>query len=188
MNRTTYYTIMPSPIDDLLLVSDGEALTSLRMETRPHGRTVDPTWKQDQGPFREVQRQLQAYFAGELSRFDVPVRLDGTDFQQAVWAELRRLRFGERVSYGELARRIGRPGASRAVGSANGQNSIAILVPCHRVVGAGDVLGGYGGGLGRKRWLLEHEALASGLRFERGSSRSDALDLRPLTPRSSAIG
>jgi methylated-DNA-[protein]-cysteine S-methyltransferase len=188
MNRTTYYMIMPSPIDDLLLLSDGEALTGLLMETRPHGRTIEAAWKQDRGPFRAVERQLRAYFAGDLPRFDVPVRLHGTDFQQTVWAELLRLRFGERVSYGELARRIGRPGASRAVGMANGRNPVAIIVPCHRVVGAGDVLGGYGGGLSRKRWLLEHEAMAAGLRFERTRSQSDALDLRPLTPRSSAIG
>jgi methylated-DNA-[protein]-cysteine S-methyltransferase len=166
MNHTTYYTITPSPIDDLLLVSDGEALSGLMMETRPHGRTIDATWKQDPGPFREVERQLRAYFAGELERFDVPLRLQGTDFQQTVWTELRRLRFGERVSYGELARRIGQPSASRAVGTANGRNSVAIIVPCHRVIGAGDTLGGYGGGLDRKRWLLEHEAMALGLRFE----------------------
>jgi methylated-DNA-[protein]-cysteine S-methyltransferase len=188
MNPTTYYTIMPSPIDDLLLVSDGDALTGLLMETRPHDRTVAATWKQDHGPFREVKRQLQAYFAGDLSQFDVSVGLEGTDFQQTVWAALRRLRFGERVSYGELARRIGRPGASRAVGTANGRNPVAIIVPCHRVVGAGDLLGGYGGGLDRKRWLLEHEATAAGLRFERGPADGAALDLRRLTPRSSAIG
>jgi methylated-DNA-[protein]-cysteine S-methyltransferase len=188
MNRTTYYMIMPSPIDDLLLLSDGQAVTGLRMETRPHARTIAAAWKQDPGPFREVERQLRAYFAGELSRFDVPVRLHGTDFQQAVWAELQRLRFGERVSYGELARRIGHPGASRAVGAANGRNTVAIIVPCHRVVGAGDVLGGYGGGLDRKRWLLEHEANAAGLRLERGSADPDTLDLRRLTPRSRAIG
>jgi methylated-DNA-[protein]-cysteine S-methyltransferase len=188
MNRTTYYTITPSPIDDLLLVSDGEALTGLLMETRPHGKTIEPAWKLDRGPFREVEHQLRAYFAGELSRFDVPLRLDGTDFQQTVWTALRKLRLGERVSYGELARRIGHPGASRAVGTANGRNMVALIVPCHRVVGAGDVLGGYGGGLGRKRWLLEHEAVASGLRFEHGTADGAALDLQSLTPRSSAIG
>jgi methylated-DNA-[protein]-cysteine S-methyltransferase len=188
MNHSTYYTIMPSPIDDLLLVSDGEALTGLLMETRPHGRTIAATWKQDPGPFREVARQLRAYFAGDPSRFDVPIRLEGTDFQQTVWAALRRLHFGERVSYGELARRIGRSGAGRAVGTANGRNPVAIIVPCHRVVGAGDLLGGYGGGLDRKRWLLEHEARTVGLRFERGSVDGDALDLRALTPRSRAIG
>ena len=188
MNRVTYYMIMPSPIDDLLLLSDGQALTGLLMETRPHGRTIGATWKHDPGPFREVERQLGAYFAGELPRFDVPVRLDGTDFQQAVWAELQRLHFGERISYGQLARRIGRPGASRAVGAANGRNPVALIVPCHRVVGAGDILGGYGGGLPRKRWLLEHEAITAGLRLERGPAAGDALDPRRLTPRSRAIG
>jgi methylated-DNA-[protein]-cysteine S-methyltransferase len=158
MNPTTYYTIKPSPVDDLLLVSDGNALTGLSMEQTRNGRAVEASWKRDPGPFREVVRQLQAYFEGELQQFDLPILLRGTDFQQVVWAALQKLRFGERISYGELARRIGRPSASRAVGLANGRNPIGIIVPCHRVIGAGGSLTGYGGGLGRKQWLLEHEA------------------------------
>jgi methylated-DNA-[protein]-cysteine S-methyltransferase len=158
MNHATYYTTMHSPVDDLLLVSDGNALTGLHMEQTRHGTAALATWKRDPGPFREVVRQLQAYFEGELRQFNLPIRLDGTDFQQVVWAALRALRFGERVSYGELARRIGRPGAGRAVGHANGRNPIGIIVPCHRVIATGGALGGYGGGLGRKQWLLEHEA------------------------------
>jgi methylated-DNA-[protein]-cysteine S-methyltransferase len=158
MNQTTYYTTMQSPIDDLLLVSDGNALTGLYMEQTRNGRAVEAAWKRDPGPFREVVRQLLAYFEGELRLFDLPITLRGTDFQQVVWAALRALRFGERISYGELARRIGRPSASRAVGLANARNPIGIIVPCHRVIGAGGSLTGYGGGLGRKQWLLEHEA------------------------------
>jgi methylated-DNA-[protein]-cysteine S-methyltransferase len=157
-NPTTYYTTMPSPIDDLLLVSDGDALTGLYMEQSRNGRVVEAAWKRDPGPFREAVRRLRAYFEGELRLFDLPIRLQGTEFQQVVWAALRALRLGERVSYGELARRIGRPSASRAVGLANGRNPISIIVPCHRVIGAGGSLTGFGGGLGRKQWLLEHEA------------------------------
>jgi methylated-DNA-[protein]-cysteine S-methyltransferase len=104
-------------------------------------------------------RQLRSYFAGESGQFDLPIRLQGTDFQQLVWAELQALRFGERISYGELARRIGRPSASRAVGLANGRNPIGIIVPCHRVVGAGGSLTGYAGGLDRKIRLLTLEGV-----------------------------
>lgn len=158
MNPTTYYTTMPSPIDDLLLVSDGDALTGLYMDQSRDGRAVEASWQRDPGPFREVVRQLQAYFEGRQGPFDLPIRLQGSAFQQVVWAALRELRAGERISYGELARRIGRPGAGRAVGLANGRNPISIIVPCHRVIGARGSLTGYGGGLIRKRWLLDHEA------------------------------
>jgi methylated-DNA-[protein]-cysteine S-methyltransferase len=151
---------MHSPIDDLLLVSDGSALTGLFMEQTRDGSPIPirSAWKRDPGPFREAVRQLLAYFEGERRQFDLPLTLPGTEFQQVVWSALRALRFGERVSYGELARRIGRPGAGRAVGHANGRNPIGIIVPCHRVIAAGGTLGGYGGGLGRKQWLLDHEA------------------------------
>ncbi len=161
MNRTTFYTIMPSPLDDLLLVSNGDALTGLFMENARHGRTVEPAWRRDAGPFREAVRQLSEYFEGERTRFELPLLLEGTAFQEVVWEALRALEFGERVSYGELARRIGRPSASRAVGLANGRNPIGIIVPCHRVIGSGGSLTGYAGGLDRKRWLLEHEARRS---------------------------
>ncbi|HEV3341059.1 MAG TPA: methylated-DNA--[protein]-cysteine S-methyltransferase [Pirellulales bacterium] len=153
----TYYTIMPSPVDNLLLVSDGEALTGLYMEETCGDKTPKPAGKKDPAPFRDVVRQLSAYFEGDLRRFDLPIRLAGTEFQQTVWSALRELDFGQRISYGELARRIGRPSASRAVGLANGRNPIGIIVPCHRVIGASGSLTGYGGGLKRKQWLLEHE-------------------------------
>jgi O-6-methylguanine DNA methyltransferase len=100
---------------------------------------------------------LAAYFRGTLLQFELPLRMPGTPFQQKVWEELRAIPYGETISYMELARRIGHPGASRAVGSANGRNPISIVVPCHRVIAADGTLGGYGGGLDRKEWLLQHE-------------------------------
>ena len=101
--------------------------------------------------------QLEAYFAGSRQTFDVPLALAGTDFQRRVWEGLLEIPYGHTMSYGELARRVGRPGASRAVGLANGRNPVAIIVPCHRVIGANGTLTGYGGGLDRKVWLLDHE-------------------------------
>jgi methylated-DNA-[protein]-cysteine S-methyltransferase len=155
---TTFYTTFRSPIGDLLLVSDGQALTGLYTEQARYARAVEADWTPDPGPFREAERQLSAYFEGEARAFDLPLAPRGTDFQRGVWDALRALRFGECVSYGELARRLGRPGAGRAVGHANARNPIGLIVPCHRVVGASGGLTGYAGGLDRKRWLLEHEA------------------------------
>lgn len=106
----------------------------------------------------EAERQLGAYFAGRRREFDLPLRLPGTPFQTAVWAELRRIPPGETISYGELARRVGRPDAQRAVGAANGANRVSIVVPCHRVIDSQGKLHGYGGGLPRKKWLLDHES------------------------------
>ncbi|MDG3004932.1 methylated-DNA--[protein]-cysteine S-methyltransferase [Paludisphaera mucosa] len=159
---TTYYTTMPSPVGELLLVSDGEALSHLYTEHHGRGGVVEDSWRRDPGPFRQVEGQLQAYFGGERRLFDLPMAPRGTDFQQAVWGALRALRFGERVSYGELSRRLGRPGSGRAVGHANARNPISIVVPCHRVVGSGGALTGYAGGLDCKRWLLDHEARFAG--------------------------
>jgi methylated-DNA-[protein]-cysteine S-methyltransferase len=152
----TFYTVVPSPIGDLLLTSDGEALTGLHMDTAD-GFTIDPEWEEDATVFADAAKQLAAYFAGELKAFDLPLALAGTPFQKRVWAELRRIPFGETISYLELARRVGNPKASRAVGSANGQNPVAVIVPCHRVIASDGTLGGFGGGLDRKEWLLNHE-------------------------------
>ena len=110
---------------------------------------------------KRPRAQLQAYFAGELRDFELPLAAEGTPFQQRVWRALCDIPYGETISYGELARRIGQPTASRAVGLANGQNPISIVVPCHRVIGANGSLTGYGGGLARKRWLLAHESKGS---------------------------
>ena len=152
----TFYTVVPSPIGNLLLTSDGEALTGLHMDTAD-GFAIDPEWEEDATVFADAAKQLAAYFAGELKAFDLPLALAGTPFQKRVWAELRRIPFGETISYLELARRVGNPKASRAVGSANGQNPVAVIVPCHRVIARDGTLGGFGGGLDRKEWLLSHE-------------------------------
>src|SRR3954451_12409631 len=145
-------TIIDSPVGDLTLVSDGTALTALHF-----GRTAEPTPGEDDVVVA-AREQLEAYFAGDRTTFDVPLRLDGTAFQRAVWAALREIPYAETIDYGELARRVGKPGAARAVGLANGRNPVAIVVPCHRVIGASGTLTGYGGGLERKRALLELEA------------------------------
>ncbi len=154
-----FYTHIASPIGPLLLQTDGTALTGLTMDV-PSG--PPPAWDAgredaDAGPLPRAAQQLAEYFAGQRRDFDLPLRLEGTAFQRQVWQRLLEIRFGEILSYGELARRIGNPKASRAVGLANGRNPIAILVPCHRVIGADGTLTGYGGGLERKRWLLAHE-------------------------------
>ena len=139
-----------------LVAVDGElaGLYMTEQRHRPDGATFGP---REPGALPAVVEQLDAYFAGERTVFDLPLRLDGTPFQRAVWAALREIPYGETTTYGELARRLGRPSASRAVGMANGRNPVGVIVPCHRVVGAAGDLTGYGGGLDRKRRLLDHE-------------------------------
>jgi methylated-DNA-[protein]-cysteine S-methyltransferase len=154
---TQYFSTLPSPVGELLLLSDGEGLTGLYMQQQVHWSGMQPHWRRDDGCVREARTQLQAYFAGELRNFILPLNLQGTDFQKRVWTELLNIPYGETIHYGELARRIAQPTAARAVGLANGRNPISIIVPCHRVVGANGTLTGYGGGLPRKRWLLDHE-------------------------------
>lgn len=148
----TYYHLLPSPIGELLLTSDGHHLTGVRMDARPDAGAVA-----DKKPLAAAIVQLQAYFAGELTRFDLPCVQDGTPFQQQVWSELAVIPFGAKLSYRQVAERLRKPTAARAVGSANGRNQLAVVVPCHRVIAAGGKLGGYGGGLWRKEWLLAHE-------------------------------
>ena len=156
-----YTTLHPSPVGDILLRADDQGhLTDLHL--RHAGAT--PT----DGPFDAVREQLDAYFAGELDRFDVPMAVHGTDFQKRVWDQLVQIPLGETISYSELARRMGDPKLVRAVGVANGRNPISIIIPCHRVIGADGSLVGYGGGLERKKWLLEHEEVASGRRLPVG--------------------
>ncbi len=155
-----YYTIMESPIDPLLLMSDGDHLTGLYMDTQiqEYLPYMKEEWKNDQAPFAETIVQLKAYFAGELCQFDLPLKLSGTVFQKTVWQQLTTIPYGETVSYKSIAEHIYAPKAVRAVGLANGKNPISIIVPCHRVIGANGKLTGYGGGLHRKQWLLTHEA------------------------------
>jgi methylated-DNA-[protein]-cysteine S-methyltransferase len=151
-----YYTYVDSPVETLLLTSDGVSLTGLYMVVRGHGPEVSEDWiyDPDAAPFAEAGRQLAAYFVGELTEFDLPLQMAGTEFQKRVWEELTRIPYGVTISYGELARRVGNPNGSRAVGLANGRNPISIIVPCHRVIGANGKLVGYGGGLPRKEALL----------------------------------
>ena len=156
----TYYTYFDSPVGVLQLTSeDGAALTGLYMNEHKHGPAVGSEWIQaDETPvFNAAKRQIAAYFAGQSQAFDLPLAADGTPFQKRVWSELAAIPFGVTISYGELARRIGNPNASRAVGLANGRNPISIIVPCHRVIGANGTLTGYGGGLARKEILLALE-------------------------------
>jgi methylated-DNA-[protein]-cysteine S-methyltransferase len=162
---TTWYTTMSSPIDELLFTGDGEALTGLHMSPRPHGThrpVTDPDWRRDNRLFAAATGQLAAYFAGELTEFDLRLAPRGTEFQRRVWAALRAVPYGRTASYGQLAADLGNPGAARAVGMANGRNPIAIVVPCHRVIGTDGRLTGYGGGLDRKRRLLDHEQAVLG--------------------------
>jgi methylated-DNA-[protein]-cysteine S-methyltransferase len=149
-----------SPIGPLLLITDGAALTGLYMNVSPEAQPSSG-WSEDAtvGPLPAAIRQLAEYFAGKRREFELPLRLEGTEFQRRVWGELEEIPYGETWSYGQLASRIGKPGASRAVGLANGRNPISIVVPCHRVIGADGSLTGYGGGLERKQWLLAHEGL-----------------------------
>lgn len=153
----TYVCHMNTPIGRLRLVGDDNALFSVTMDEQRHARLDDAGWQQNEAAFAEVRRQLDAYFEGRRTTFDLPLAPAGTAFQKKVWAALADIPFGHTENYGELARRIGSPGAARAVGLANGRNPIPIIVPCHRVIGADGSLTGYGGGIERKRWLLEHE-------------------------------
>jgi methylated-DNA-[protein]-cysteine S-methyltransferase len=143
-----------SPIGELLLVGDGRALS--RLEMPPH--ELPPEDRRDPDAFRDVEAQLEAYFAGGLTEFDLPLAPAGTSFQLRVWASLLEIPYGQTASYGAIAAAVGRPEAVRAVGATNGRNPIAVIVPCHRVIGADGTLVGYGGGLPRKRLLLELEA------------------------------
>ena len=157
MPAASYFTTVESPIGELTLTGDGQALTGLYMQHHRHQPALDRDAVRDPAPFVEARWQLAQYFAGERTAFDLRLAPAGTPFQREVWDALLAIPYGETISYGELARRVGRPAASRAVGLANGRNPISIVVPCHRVVGASGALTGYGGGIDRKRFLLALE-------------------------------
>jgi methylated-DNA-[protein]-cysteine S-methyltransferase len=152
----------PSPVGDILLDAENGRLTGLYL--RHDGKVSGG----DDPVFDAAREQLDAYFAGELEDFDLPLALHGTPFQLRVWEQLARIPFAETISYKELALRLGDLKLIRAVGTANGRNPVSIVIPCHRVIGADGTLVGYGGGLERKRWLLDHEAVASGRRLAVG--------------------
>ena len=161
-----YYKIIESPIDPLLLVSDGDALTGLYLDVEKNMSRLDEQWKENKTPFKPVIEQLNAYFSSELTEFNVDIKMSGTDFQKNVWSALKTIPYGETASYKTIAEKIQSPKAMRAVGLANGKNPISIIVPCHRVIGANGSLTGYSGGLQRKKWLLAHEMKNSNEEFE----------------------
>ncbi|WP_019904449.1 methylated-DNA--[protein]-cysteine S-methyltransferase [Methylobacterium sp. 77] len=153
----TRYTILPSPIGPLVLAGAAEGLACIGFPAGKGMVTPGADWQRDEAAFPEARAQLGAYFDGRLTRFDLALAPRGTPFQRAVWQALTEIPPGETISYGELARRIGRPSASRAVGAANGANPLPIVVPCHRVIGASGALTGFAGGLDTKRFLLALE-------------------------------
>ena len=155
-----YYDYLDSPVGRLLLVADGQGLRHVAFERGRHPTPVADDWERGPGALHETRAQLKAYFAGKLREFDLPLAPQGTDFQQRVWLALLRIPYGETASYGDIARAVGEPGASRAVGAANGQNPIAIVVPCHRVHAAGGKTGGFSapGGVATKLRLLAIES------------------------------
>jgi methylated-DNA-[protein]-cysteine S-methyltransferase len=164
MNPTTYYSDIDTPLGQMVVRGDGQFVTGLYLPTHKGWRGPDAAWRQSDAPFVAVREQLAEYFAGERQQFDMPLKLAGTPFQQRVWQELVRIPFGTTITYAQLAQRVGRPTASRAVGAANARNPISIIVPCHRVIGADGKLTGYAGGLDKKQWLLA---------FERGAAAAE---------------
>lgn len=160
--RARVHTVTDSPVGPLTLVAADGALVGLHLAEQRHRPAEETLGSRDPGPFDGVTAQLQEYFDGRRTVFDVPLAPQGTPFQRRVWEALLEIPYGATVTYGHIADRIGRPTASRAVGLANGRNPIAIIVPCHRVVGASGDLTGYGGGLDRKRRLLDLERRDTG--------------------------
>jgi methylated-DNA-[protein]-cysteine S-methyltransferase len=152
------YAFEDSPIGSLLLVGNDRALHGLYMQDGRKPKQIAPDWEHATTCFADVKAQLREYFAGERLAFDLALEMAGTSFERRVWSALMDIPYGETCSYGELARRLDQPSAARAVGLANGRNPIAVIVPCHRVIGADGTLTGYGGGLERKRILLELES------------------------------
>lgn len=158
LSPTVLTATIDSPVGPLTITAEDGALTGLHMHRQRHFPAIPATAEHDDAALAPVVEQLRAYFAGELTAFELTLDLRGTPFQRRVWGALQEIPYGETISYGELARWVGNPNASRAVGTANGHNPVAIVVPCHRVIAADGGIGGYGGGLDRKTWLLQHEA------------------------------
>lgn len=163
MESDIVYTYMKSPNGSILLARSEVGLTHINFQEGRHKVQPGASWRREDGPLLEAIDQLHGYFDGSRQAFDLPLAPAGTSFQQKVWRALQEIPCGETTSYGEIARRIGRPTASRAVGAANGQNPLPIVIPCHRVIGAKGHLTGYAGGLKIKQALLEHERRVSGV-------------------------
>lgn len=163
MESEIVYTYMKSPHGQILLARCEAGLTRINFQEGTHIVQPGASWRREDAPLLVAIDQLRAYFDGSRQAFDLPLAPEGTSFQQKVWTALQDIPCGETATYGEIARRIGRPTASRAVGAANGRNPLPIVVPCHRVIGANAKLTGYAGGLNIKKALLEHEQRLSGL-------------------------
>jgi len=159
---TVCYDTVCAPFGELLLLAEGEHLTGLYLDAAKTLKSRPADWRRGAKVLQRARAQLKAYFAGELRAFDLPLTLRGTAFQRRVWSALCDIPYGTTISYAELARRVGSPRGFRAAGQANGANPISIIVPCHRVIAADATLGGYSGGLDRKRWLLAHEGVTLG--------------------------
>lgn len=155
--NTVTYCVIDSPVGKLLLAGTSKCLEQLSFQNGNHPIKPESSWVYNERPFEETVRQLKAYFSGKLKKFVLKTAPKGTPFQLRVWRALRRIPYGKTVSYGEIAKAIGNPQASRAVGAANGQNPLSIIVPCHRVIGSTGKLVGYGGGLPIKETLLTLE-------------------------------
>ena len=153
-----YYCYVDTPIGELLLAGEDDALSMIGFPKGSMRRDPEPDWIYNEKPLANARKQLDEYFKGARKDFDLPLKLGGTEFQVSVLKALQNIPYGETVSYGEIAKRIGRPKAVRAVGAANGRNPIPIVVPCHRVIGSGGDLTGFGGGLDTKEALLRLEA------------------------------
>jgi methylated-DNA-[protein]-cysteine S-methyltransferase len=151
----TYHSLTSTPLGDVVLMGDQHHLTGLSFASDG----ALPPGTRDDARFQAAAQQLNEYFAGERTTFDVPVRLEGSDFEKTVWAALGEIPYGHTATYGEIAAKLGHPTAARAVGAANGRNPIAVIVPCHRVIGAAGALTGYAYGVDRKRALLELEGV-----------------------------
>lgn len=162
----TYYHYTQTPIGILLLAGDGQSLNLLGFPSGKMQRRHERDWVEDAKPFKKVVKQLQEYFGGDRSRFELDLAPQGTAFQREVWQALQEIPYGETWSYGELAAKIDRPKASRAVGAANGLNPIPVIIPCHRVIGSNGKLTGFGGGLPTKEYLLALEAEAATPSFQ----------------------
>ena len=158
-----HYTKIASPLGELLVMGNEDGLTGLYLPTGRHAALTPQFADRDDAALADVREQLDEYFAGKRTEFELRLNPHGTPFQLKVWLALRAIPFGSTASYGQQAARIGDPGSARAVGLANGRNPISIIVPCHRVIGADGSLTGYGGGMAAKRWLLDHEAQSAGL-------------------------
>ena len=160
---TTYFDTMESPIGTLTLALEEDALVGVYMEQQSYvEEELGRDWVQSEPRLAEAREQFTRYFAGTMRDFQLKLKPVGTIFQERVWTALREIPFGETWSYGQLAKRVGDPNASRAVGLANGRNPLSIVIPCHRVIGANGTLTGYGGGIDRKKWLLEFESKVAG--------------------------